>query len=188
MIVPTIHVHEGSSRECYDIYSKLLKDRVIFLTGEVTDEVSSLVVSELLYLDSIGKEDIYLYINSPGGSISAGLAIYDTMEHIKSDVVTIGIGLCASMGAFLLSCGTKGKRSILKNCEVMIHQPLGGIEGKASDIKIVADRIIKIKKRLDSILSSNTNQSLRKIERDTQRDYYMDSLEALSYGIVDNIL
>ena len=110
------------------------------------------------------------------------------MEHIKSDVVTIGIGLCASMGAFLLSCGTKGKRSILKNCEVMIHQTLGGTEGKASDIKIVADRIIKIKKRLDSILSSNTNQSLRKIERDTQRDYYMDSLEALSYGIVDNIL
>ena len=188
MIIPTINVKEGSKEIYYDIYSKLLKDRVIFLSGEIDDEVSSLIVSELLYLDSISNDDIYLYINSPGGSVTAGMAIYDTMNFVKSDVVTICIGMCASMAAFLLSSGAKGKRNALENSEIMIHQPLGGANGQATEIQIAAERIIKIKKRLNSILSKNTNQSLRKIESDTERDYYMDAEDALKYGIIDKIL
>ena len=146
------------------------------------------VIAELLYLDSVSNDDIYLYINSPGGSVTAGMAIYDTMNFIKSDVATICIGIAASMAAFLLSSGKKGKRSILPNADVMIHQPLGGAEGQASDIKIAADRIICIRKRLNKILASNTGQSLKKIERDTERDNYLSAREALSYGLVDEII
>ena len=188
MIIPTIGVIEGSNEKFYDIYSKLLKDRIIFLSGEINDDVASLIVSELLFLDSQNKNDIYLYINSPGGSVTAGMAIYDTMEFIKSDVVTICVGMCASMGAFLLSCGEKGKRCALKNSEIMIHQPLGGAKGQDTEIKIAAERIIKMKKKLNTILSKNTGKSLKKIENDTDRDYFMDAKEALSYGIIDKIL
>ena len=149
---------------------------------------ANLVVSELLYLDSISNDDINIYINSPGGSITAGMAIYDTMNYIKSDCVTIGIGLCASMAAFLLSSGTRGKRCSLNNTEIMIHEPLGGVNGQATEIKIVAERILKIKKKLNVILSRNTKKSLSKIEKDVERDYYMDSDEALKYGIIDKII
>ena len=170
------------------IYSKLLKERIIFIEGEINDEKANLVVSELLYLDSISNDDINIYINSPGGSITAGMAIYDTMNYIKSDCVTIGIGLCASMAAFLLSSGTRGKRCSLNNTEIMIHEPLGGVNGQATEIKIVAERILKIKKKLNVILSRNTKKSLSKIEKDVERDYYMDSDEALKYGIIDKII
>lgn len=188
LIIPTIGVKEGSGERIYDIYSKLLKDRIIFMSGEINDEVASLVVSELLYLNSQGKDDIYLYINSPGGSVTAGMAIYDTMNFIECDVVVICIGMCASMAAFLLSSGTKGKRSALKNSEIMIHQPLGGASGQATEIKIAAERIIKLKKKLNSILSENTGKPLKKIEADTERDYFMNAEEALSYGLIDRIL
>lgn len=188
MIIPTIGVKEGNSEKYYDIYSKLLKDRIIFLSGEIDDDVSSLVVSELLFLDSQNKNDIYLYINSPGGSVTAGMAIYDTMNFIKSDVSTICIGMCASMGAFLLSSGEKGKRCCLKNSEVMIHQPLGGAKGQATEIKIAAERIIKMKGKINQILSKNTGKSIKRIENDTERDFYMDAKEAKDYGIIDKIL
>lgn len=188
MIIPTIAVEENGREKYYDLYSRLLKDRIIFLSGEITDEVSNIVVSELLYLDGINHDDIYLYINSPGGSITSGMAIYDTMNFIESDVSTICVGMCASMAAFLLSSGTKGKRISLKNGEVMIHQPLGGVQGQATEIKIVAERIIKLKKKLNKILSDNTGKSLKRIEVDTERDYFMDSDEALEYGIIDKIL
>ena len=188
MIIPTIQVKEGSNEKFYDIYSKLLKDRIIFLSGEIDDEVSSLIVSELLFLNSQSKDDIYLYINSPGGLVTSGMAIYDTMNFIEADVVTICVGMCASMAAFLLSSGTKGKRCALKNSEIMIHQPLGGAKGQATEIKIAAERIIKLKKKLNSILSKNTGKSLKKIETDTERDYYLDSSEALDYGLIDKIL
>ena len=158
------------------------------LNGEVNDSLSNVVVAELLYLDSINHDDISIYINSPGGSITSGMAIYDTMNFIKSDVSTICIGMAASMGAFLLSCGTKGKRYILPNSEVMIHQPLGGVQGQATEIKIAAERILKLKKKLNSILSKNCNKSLEKIEQDTERDYFMDAEESLEYGIVDKII
>lgn len=188
MIIPTIAVEENGREKYYDLYSRILKDRIIFLSGEITDEVSNIVVSELLYLDGINHNDIYLYINSPGGSITSGMAIYDTMNFIESDVSTICVGMCASMAAFLLSSGTKGKRISLKNGEVMIHQPLGGVQGQATEIKIVAERIIKLKKKLNKILSDNTGKSLKRIEVDTERDYFMDSDEALEYGIIDKIL
>ena len=188
MIIPTIGIKEGSGEKIYDIYSKLLKDRIVFLYGEITDDVASLVVSELLYLDSISHDDIYFYINSPGGSVTAGMAIYDTMNFIESDVSTICIGMCASMGAFLLSSGEKEKRYALENSEIMIHQPLGGAQGQATEIKIAAERIIKLKKKLNTILSKNTRQTLKKIESDTERDYYMDAKESLRYGIIDKIL
>ncbi len=188
MIIPTIAVEENGREKYYDLYSRLLKDRIIFLSGEITDEVSNIVVSELLYLDGINHDDIYLYINSPGGSITSGMAIYDTMNFIESDVSTICVGMCASMAAFLLSSGTKGKRISLKNGEVMIHQPLGGVQGQATEIKIVAERIIKLKKKLNKILSDNTGKSLKRIEVDTERDCFMDSDEALEYGIIDKIL
>lgn len=172
----------------FDIYSKLLTERIVFLEGEITQTTANIIIGELLYLDSISNEDIYIYINSNGGSITAGLAIYDTMNYIKSDIITIGIGICASMAAFLLSSGTPGKRYSLKNTEIMIHQPLGGVEGQATDIKIASDRIIKSREKLNKILSKNTKKSLSKIERDTERDYFMNTNEALNYGIIDKII
>lgn len=180
-----IERNEGYER-AYDIYSKLLSDRIIFLEGEITDLNANNIVSELLYLDSINNEDIYLYINSPGGSITAGFAIYDTMNYIKSNVITIGIGLCASMAAFLLSSGNK--RCALKNTEIMIHQPLGGAQGQATEIQIVAERIIKLKEKINSILSKNTKKPLSKIKKDVERDYYMSSIDALNYGLIDKII
>lgn len=188
MKIPFIVDVDSKKETVYDIYSKLLKERIIFIEGEINDEKANLVVSELLYLDSISNDDINIYINSPGGSITAGMAIYDTMNYIKSDCVTIGIGLCASMAAFLLSSGTRGKRCSLNNTEIMIHEPLGGVNGQATEIKIVAERILKIKKKLNVILSRNTKKSLSKIEKNVERDYYMDSDEALKYGIIDKII
>lgn len=187
-IVPTIIEKSNNGEKVYDIYSRLLKDRIIMLSGEITDQSANIIVSELLYLDSINNNDISIYINSPGGSVTAGMAIYDTMNFVKSDVSTICIGLAASMAAFLLSSGKKGKRYILPNSEVMIHQPLGGCEGQATEIKIAAERILKMKDKLNKILSINTNQDINKISKDTERDYFLSSDEALSYGIVDEIL
>ena len=187
-LIPTILEKENNCEKAYDLYSRLLKDRIIILSGDINDEMSNIIVAELLYLDSINNDDISLYINSPGGSITSGMAIYDTMNYIKSDVCTICIGMAASMAAFLLSSGKKGRRYSLKNSEIMIHQPLGGASGQATEIKIAAERILRIKKRLNKILSHNTNQTLNKIEKDTERDYFMTSDEALSYGIIDKIL
>ena len=173
----------------YDIFSRLLNDRIIFLADQVNDATASLVVAQLLYLESEDPDkDISLYINSPGGSITSGMAIYDTMQYIKCDVSTICVGMAASMGAFLLSSGAKGKRYALPNSEIMIHQPLGGFQGQATDIKIHADRIIKIKKDLNEILSKNTGQPLEIIERDTERDNFMTAEEALKYGLVDKVI
>lgn len=186
--IPNVLEKTNNSERVYDLYSRLLKDRIILLNGEIDDNLSNIIVAELLYLDSISNNDIQLYINSPGGSITSGMAIYDTMNFIKSDVSTICIGMAASMAAFLLSCGKKGKRYILPNSEVMIHQPLGGVTGQATEIKIAADRILKTKKKLNEILSKNTNQNIETIENDTERDHFMDSKEALNYGIVDEIL
>ena len=188
MVIPMIIDKEEGVEKSFDIYSRLLKDRIVFLSGEINDEVANLIVSELLYLNSLNNEDIYLYINSPGGSVTSGMAIYDTMNFIKCDVSTICVGICASMAAFLLSSGAKGKRVCLKNGEVMIHQPLGGMQGQATEIKIHAERIIKLKKKLNKILASNTGKDIKKIERDTERDYYLDSEEALEYGLVDKVL
>ena len=188
MNVPIIVEKDIDSEHSYDIFSRLLKERIIFISGEINDMLANNVIAELLYLDSVSNDDIYLYINSPGGSVTAGMAIYDTMNFIKSDVATICIGIAASMAAFLLSSGKKGKRSVLPNADVMIHHPSGGAEGQASDIKIAADRIICIRKRLNKILASNTGQSLKKIERDTERDNYLSAREALSYGLVDEII
>ena len=188
MVMKMIIDKEEGVEKSFDIYSRLLKDRIVFLSGEINDEVANLIVSELLYLNSLNNEDIYLYINSPGGSVTAGMAIYDTMNFIKCDVSTICVGMCASMAAFLLSSGAKGKRVCLKNGEVMIHQPLGGVQGQATEIKIHAERIIKLKEKLNKILASNTGKDIKKIERDTERDYYLDSEEALEYGLVDKVL
>lgn len=188
MVIPMIIDKEEGVEKSFDIYSRLLKDRIVFLSGEINDEVANLIVSELLYLNSLNNEDIYLYINSPGGSVTSGMAIYDTMNFIKCDVSTICVGICASMAAFLLSSGAKGKRVCLKNGEVMIHQPLGGVQGQATEIKIHAERIIKLKEKLNKILASNTGKDIKKIERDTERDYYLDSEEALEYGLVDKVL
>lgn len=186
--IPNVLEKTSNGDRVYDLCSRLLKDRIIILNGEIDDNTSNIIVSELLYLDSINNRDISLYINSPGGSITSGMAIYDTMNYIKSDVSTICIGMAASMAAFLLSSGQKGKRYILPNAEVMIHQPLGGASGQATEIKIAAERILKLKKKLNKILSENTDQTLEKIENDTERDYFMDSKEALDYKIVDKIL
>ena len=174
-LIPTIIEKSKNTERVYDIYSRLLKDRIIFLSGEITDEVSNNIISQLLYLDSISKEDINIYINSPGGSITAGMAIYDTINFIKSDVSTICIGIAASMASIILASGTKGKRYILPNSEVMIHQPLGGVQGQATEIKIVADRILYLKDKLNKILADKTNKDLKKIEIDTERDYYLSS-------------
>ena len=188
LLIPNVIEKKNNSERVYDLYSKLLEDRIIMIYGEIDDNVSNIVVAELLYLDSINNDDISLYINSNGGSITAGMAIYDTMNFIKSDVSTICIGMCASMAAFLLSSGKKGKRYSLKNSEVMIHQPLGGASGQATEIKIAADRILKIRDKMNRILALNTNNSITKIKKDTERDNFMSSDEALSYGIIDKIL
>lgn len=187
-LVPMIIEKEINGERSYDIFSRLLKERIILLSGEIDDNLSNTIVAELLYLDSINNDDISIYINSPGGSITAGMAIYDTMNFIKSDVSTICIGMAASMGAFLLSCGEKGKRYILPNSEVMIHQPLGGASGQATEIKIAAERILKSRKKINEILSKNCSQPIEKIETDTERDYFMDAEESLNYGIVDKII
>ena len=183
-LIPYVVERNYNSERSYDLYSRLLKDRIIFLTGEITDETSSIIVSELLYLDSVNNEDICLYINSPGGSVTAGFSIYDTINFIKSDVKTIVVGMAASMAAFLLASGTKGKRCALKNSEIMIHQPLGGAKGQATEIQIAAERIIKLK----NMLATLTNKDLNQIVIDTERDNYMDAKEALSYGLIDQIL
>lgn len=188
MIIPTIVERTSSTERVYDIYSRLLKDRIIMLSGEINDDVANSVVAQLLYLDSINNDDISIYINSPGGSITSGMAIYDTINFIKSDVSTICIGMAASMAAFLLSSGKKGKRHCLSNSEVMIHQPLGGASGQATEIKIAADRIIKLRDKLNKILAKNTNQKLNKIIHDTERDNYMSATEALDYGLIDKII
>ncbi len=181
-------VDKDEEQRGYDLYSRLLKDRIIFICGEIDDNLSNLVVAQLLYLDSLNSNDIYIYINSPGGSVTSGLAIYDTMNYIKSDVSTICFGIAASMGAFILSSGTKGKRMILPNADVMIHQVLGKSEGQASDIKIATDRILYLKNKLNMILSRNTGKSFKRIEKDTDRDNYLSPQEAVEYGIVDKIL
>ncbi len=187
-LVPMIVDKELDCERSYDIFSRLLKNRIILLSGEINDACSSSIIAQLLYLDSISNEDISLYINSPGGSVSAGMAIYDTMNFIKSDVATICVGMAASMGAFLLSSGQKGKRSALPSSEIMIHQPLGGAEGQATEIKIVAEHITKLKKKLNTILAKNTKKSLKTIENDTERDHYLDAEEALEYGLIDKII
>lgn len=187
-VIPTIIEKNSDKEYAYDLYSRLLQDRIVFCTGEINDQNANIIISELLYLDSLNNNDIFLYINSPGGSITSGFAIYDTMNYIKSDVKTIAIGLAASMGAFLLSSGTKGKRCALKNAKIMIHQPLGGAEGQASEIKIAAEQILKTKDKLNRLLALNTGQKLSKIKSDTERDYYMDSIEAKKYGLIDIIL
>jgi len=188
-LVPTVVEQTNRGERAYDIYSRLLNDRIIILSDEVNDTTASLVVAQLLYLESQDMDrDIQLYINSPGGSITSGMAIYDTMNYIKCDVSTICIGMAASMGAFLLSAGAKGKRLALPNSEIMIHQPLSGMQGQATDIKIHADRILRIKDKLNSILSDVTGQPLEKIINDTERDNFMSAQEALEYGLIDKVI
>ena len=187
-LIPVVIDKENNVERSYDIFSRLLKDRIIFISGEIDDNLANSVVAELLYLDSLEQKDIFLYINSPGGSITSGMAIYDTMNFIKSDISTICIGMAASMAAFLLSSGTKGKRIALPNSEIMIHQPLGGVEGQATDMKIRTDRIIETKSKLNKILSENTGKPLSKIKKDTERDYFMSSKKALEYGLIDKII
>ena len=187
-LIPVVIDKDFNGERSYDIFSRLLKNRIIMLTGEINDDTASSIISQILYLDSINHDDINIYINSPGGSVTAGMAIYDTMRYVKSDISTICLGIAASMGAFLLSSGTKGKRYILENAEVMIHQPLGGANGQATEIKIAAEHILKIRNKLNNILASNTNQSINRIKKDTERDNYMDATEALDYGIIDKIL
>ena len=188
LIIPNVIDKNPSGEKIYDIYSKLLTNRIIFINGEIDDNISNLVISELLYLDSLSNEDIYIYINSPGGSVTSGLAIYDTMNYIKSDVSTVATGLCASMAAIILAAGTKGKRLSLKNSEIMIHQVLGGTKGQASDIKIQAERILIIKKKLNKILASLCNKTINKINKDTERDYYLSATDAINYGLIDKII
>ena len=188
-LVPYVIEQTSRGERSYDIYSRLLKERIIFLGEEVTDASASVIIAQLLFLESEDpNNDIHLYINSPGGSVTAGMAIYDTMNFIKCDVSTICVGLAASMGAFLLAGGAKGKRFSLPNSEIMIHQPSGGAKGQATDIQIVAENILKIKKRLNKMLAENTGQPLEKIEIDTERDNYMSADEAKAYGIIDSII
>lgn len=188
-LVPYVIEQTSRGERSYDIYSRLLKDRIIFLGEEVTDVSANLIVAQLLFLESEDPgKDIHLYINSPGGSVTAGMAIYDTMQYIKCDVSTICMGLAASMGAFLLAGGTKGKRMALPNAEIMIHQPSGGAKGQATEIEIVAEQILKTKHRLNSILAQNTGQTLETIARDTERDNYMTAEEAKAYGLIDNVI
>ena len=187
-LIPIVIDNDNNIERSCDIFSKLLNNRIIFISGEIDDNLSNSVVAQLLYLDSLSHEDIYLYINSPGGSVTSGLAIYDTMNHIKSDISTICFGIAASMGAVLLSSGTKGKRYILPNADVMIHQVLGKSEGQASDIEISTKRILNLKNRLNKILSKNTNKNIKTIEKDTDRDNYLSAQEAIEYGLVDKII
>ncbi|CBH20716.1 ATP-dependent Clp protease, protease subunit [Acetoanaerobium noterae] len=187
--VPIVIEQTGRGERSYDIYSRLLKDRIIFLGDQVNDHTASLIVAQLLHLESEDPDkDIFLYINSPGGSITAGMAIYDTMQYIKPDVATICVGMAASMGAFLLTAGAKGKRFALPNSEIMIHQPLGGTQGQATDIKIHAERIIRMRNKLNEIMADRSGQPLEKIERDTERDFFMSSTEAKEYGLIDEVL
>lgn len=187
-LVPMVVEQTNRGERSYDIYSRLLEDRIVFLTGEIDDLTADIVIAQLIYLEGKDPEkDISLYINSPGGSVTAGMGIYDTMNYIKCDVSTICVGMAASMGAFLLSSGAKGKRYTLPNSEIMIHQPLGGAQGQASDIAIQAEHIIKIKQRMNRILAANTSQPFEKIEKDVDRDFYMNAEEALAYGLVDKI-
>ena len=188
-LVPVVVEQTSRGERSYDIYSRLLNDRIIFLGEEVNDTTASLVVAQLLFLEATDPDkDISLYINSPGGSITAGMAIYDTMQYIKCDVSTICVGMAASMGAFLLAAGAKGKRFALPNSEIMIHQPLGGMQGQATDIKIHADRILKIKKNLNTILAERCNKPIEIIEKDTERDNFMSAQEALDYGLIDKVI
>jgi ATP-dependent Clp protease protease subunit len=187
-LIPTVIEKSPLGERAYDIYSRLLKERIVFLTGPIDDTVANITIAQFLFLEAEDpKKDIYLYINSPGGSVTAGLALYDTMQHIKPDVSTICVGIAASMAAVLLSAGAKGKRFILPNAEVMIHQPLGGTEGQASDIAITAKHILKTRENLNKILAKNTGNPLAQVEKDTDRDFYMSSDEAKKYGIVDEI-
>lgn len=187
-LIPSVIEKTSRGERAYDIYSRLLKDRIVFIGGEIDDESANTIISELLFLDSLSNDEISIYINSPGGSITAGMAIYDTMNYIKSPISTICIGMAASMASVLLANGNKGKRYILPNSEVMIHQPLGGVNGQATEIKIVADRILYLRNKLNKILANKTKQDIKKIEKDTERDYYLTAKEALNYGIVDKIL
>jgi ATP-dependent Clp protease protease subunit len=188
-LVPTVIEQTNRGERAYDIYSRLLKDRIVMLSDEVNDVTASLVVAQLLFLESEDPDkDIYLYINSPGGSITSGMAIYDTMQYIKCDVSTICIGMAASMGAFLLTAGAKGKRFALPNSEIMIHQPLGGFQGQATDIDIHAKRILKIKDTLNTIISERSGQPLEKVKKDVERDYFMSAEEAKEYGLVDEVI
>ena len=187
-LIPTVLDKEEDGERSYDIYSMLLKNRIIFISGEIDDNLSNSVVAQLLYLDSLSHDEISLYINSPGGSVTSGLAIYDTMNFIKSDVSTICYGIAASMAAVLVSSGKKGKRYILPNADIMIHQVLGRSEGQASDVKIATDRILDLKNRLNTIISKNTNKHIKTIEKDTDRDNYLNAEEALKYGLVDKII
>ena len=188
-LIPMVVEQTGRFERAYDIYSRLLKERIVFLGTPIDDNVSSLIIAQLLFLEAESSEkDIFLYINSPGGIITSGMGIYDTMNYIKPDVATICMGQAASMGAFLLSGGAKGKRSALPNARIMIHQPLGGVEGQASDIKIQSDEIIRLRTNLNKILSKNTKQTLNKIEKDTDRNFFMSTYEAKNYGLIDTIL
>ncbi|MFH1853151.1 MAG: ATP-dependent Clp endopeptidase proteolytic subunit ClpP [Candidatus Neomarinimicrobiota bacterium] len=188
-LIPMVVEQSGRMERAYDIYSRLLKERIVFLGMPVDDNVASLIIAQLLFLDAENDEkDIYLYINSPGGFVTSGLGIFDTMQYIKSDVATICMGQASSMGAILLAGGAQGKRSALPNARIMIHQPMGGVEGQASDIQIQADEIDRLKKRLNKILSQCTKQSIRRVEKDTDRNYFMSVEEAREYGIIDTIL
>ncbi|MCR5629900.1 ATP-dependent Clp endopeptidase proteolytic subunit ClpP [Eubacterium sp.] len=188
-LIPYVIEQTSRGERSYDIYSRLLKERIIFLDGEVNDASASVIVAQLLFLESEDpSKDIHLYINSPGGSVTAGMAIYDTMNYIKCDVSTICVGMAASMGAFLLSGGAKGKRMALPNAEIMIHQPLGGAQGQATEIQIAAEHILKTKKKLNEILASNTGKPLEVIEKDTDRDNFMDAAEAAEYGLIDKVI
>ena len=188
-LIPMVVEQSGRSERAFDIYSRLLKERIVFLGTPIEDSIASLVIAQLLFLEAEDdKKDIYLYINSPGGIITSGMGVYDTMQYIKPDVVTICLGQAASMAAFLLAGGTKGKRSALPNSRIMLHQPLGGAEGQATDIKIQADEILRMKKQLNTILAKNTGQTQKKIETDTDRNNFMSSTEAKKYGIIDTIL
>ena len=189
MLIPTVIEKSGRGEVAYDIYSRLLKERIIFVAGEVNDQMASTVIAQLLYLESVDPDnDIYMYINSPGGSVTAGMAIYDTMQYIKCDVSTICVGMAASMGAFLLSGGTKGKRCALPNAEVMIHQPLGGAQGQATDISIAAEHILKIKRKINGILAANCNKTVEEINADCERDNWKDAEEAREYGLIDRVV
>ena len=188
-LIPMVVEQTNRGERSYDIYSRLLKDRIIFLGGEIDDDTANLVVAQLIFLEADDPDkDISLYINSPGGSVTAGMAIYDTMQYIKCDVSTICVGMAASMGAFLLAAGAKGKRKALPNCEAMIHQPLGGARGQATDVAIQAEQLIKIKNKMNQILAQRTGQPVERVAQDTERDNYMDAAAALQYGLVDEII
>lgn len=188
-LLPYVIEQTGQGERSYDIYSRLLKDRIIFLGGEVTDDSANAIIAQLLFLEADDpKKDIFMYINSPGGSVNAGMAIFDTMQYVKPDVCTFCVGMAASMGAFLLAAGEKGKRFALPNSEIMIHQPLGGASGQATDIEIHARRIIEIKDKMNRILSERTGQDLEKVRQDTERDYFMEAQAAMEYGLIDKVI